>query len=298
MSFSGQLQRAHRLMKNPNFDSWQLASALFAYATTDLQRVLIAVDWTDLGSYKVLEASLVVERRAIPFYCLVVHKEELKNRQTTLEMTLWYGLSAMRREGQSLIVVADRGFAKFDFIGQSPLYPYIHLVVRLKGNTILTWVDVSGQLSQWPLWEGETVEIEEAILGGVRQVESAVCLTNLGEKGVQTLYLACAKEDCSQAVSEYGKRSWVEEQNRDIKSGINISRGRLGNARRIERLWVIAGIAFYISYCNEAAHDLEFARRMGRAYKDGRKDLSWFSLAIYAEMSGQCELKLRSLAAQ
>jgi len=35
----------------------------------ELSRVLIAVDWTDDGQYKVLEASLVMEGRAIPLYC-------------------------------------------------------------------------------------------------------------------------------------------------------------------------------------------------------------------------------------
>jgi hypothetical protein len=61
-----QLQRAHRLMKNDDFDAWELDSALFGYATQNLKRVLMAADWTDDGEYKVLEASLVIEGRAIP----------------------------------------------------------------------------------------------------------------------------------------------------------------------------------------------------------------------------------------
>jgi hypothetical protein len=62
----GQLQRAHRLMKNTQVDAWAMASALYGYATQELSRVLLAVDWTDDGEYKVLEASLVIEGRAIP----------------------------------------------------------------------------------------------------------------------------------------------------------------------------------------------------------------------------------------
>jgi hypothetical protein len=41
---------------------------------------LISVDWTKDGYYYVLEASLVLEGRAIPFYCLAVHRDELKGR--------------------------------------------------------------------------------------------------------------------------------------------------------------------------------------------------------------------------
>jgi hypothetical protein len=51
MTFRGQLQRAHRLIKNPQLDSWEAAAALFAYATHNLPRVLISVDWTKDGYY-------------------------------------------------------------------------------------------------------------------------------------------------------------------------------------------------------------------------------------------------------
>ena len=297
-TFIGQLQRAHRLMKNPELDAWELASALFGYATQNLKRVLIAADWTDDGQYKVLEASLVIEGRAIPLYCLAVHKDDYKGRQTTLELTLWYGLMAMRCEGQVLVVKADRGFAKFDWIGQCAHYPWMHLVVRLKANTILTWGATTAPLREWPLFWGEQVEIEEAKLGREQQVVSGVCLARLGEEQGVGLYLACAAEDKEWAVEEYGKRSWVEQQNRDLKSGFVWRYARLATAARIERLWVVLGLAFYISYCNESAQESEFAARLGRRYKDGRKDLSWLTLAKCAAMAGKCEVVLRPLEAQ
>jgi hypothetical protein len=33
-------------------------------------------NWSDDGEYKVVEASLVIEQRAIPLYCRAVHKDE------------------------------------------------------------------------------------------------------------------------------------------------------------------------------------------------------------------------------
>jgi hypothetical protein len=161
----GQLQRAHRLMKNEQLDAWAMASALYGYATQQLSRVLLAVDWTDDGEYKVLEASLVIEGRAIPVYCRAVPTDEYAGRQTTVELAMWYALMAMRRDGQTVVVVADRGFAKFAWLGPCPEYPWMHLVIRLKANTILTWDDMSAPLRDWPLWAGETVEIEQAQLG-------------------------------------------------------------------------------------------------------------------------------------
>jgi hypothetical protein len=294
----GQLQRAHRLMKNEQLDAWAMASALYGYATQQLSRVLLAVDWTDDGEYKVLEASLVIEGRAIPVYCRAVHKDEYAGRQTTVELALWYALMAMRRDGQTVVVVADRGFAKFAWLGPCPEYPWMHLVIRLKANTILTWDDISAPLRDWPLWAGETVEIEQAQLGADQQVVSGVCLANVGEVGSTPLYLACAADDRTLAVGEYRKRAWVEQQNRDLKTGFLWCQARLATAARIERLWVVVGIAFYISYCTESVQDTAFAARLSRRYKDGRRDLSWLSVAKCAALTGRCEVVLRPLSAQ
>lgn len=298
-TFRGQLQRAHRLIKNPQLDSWEAGAALFAYATQNLKRVVISVDWTKDGYYWVLEASLVVEGRAIPFYCLAVHRDELKGRQTTLELTMWFALIALRQAGQTLVVVADRGFAKFDWMGECEQYPWMHLALRLKGTTILTWGDISAPLRDWPLWPGEEVFIEAARLGVKQQVLTGVCLAHLGEVNGQPWYLACAAEEGPTVVEGYRKRVWIEEQNRDLKSGgCQIHHCHLATAQRIERLWVVVGMFFYLSYCTEAVHDTGFADRLSRRYQDGRKDLSWFSLARYAYLSGRCEIVLRPLASQ
>jgi hypothetical protein len=294
----GQLQRAHRLMKNEQVDAWAMASALYGYATQQLSRVLIAVDWTDDGEYKVLEASLVVEGRAIPLYCRAVHKDESAGRQTTVELAMWYALSAMRRDGQTVVVVADRGFAKFAWLGPCPHHPWMHLVIRLKANTILTWDDLSAPLRDWPLWAGETVEIEQARLGVEHDVVTGVCLAHVGELGSRPLYLACASEDRALAVGEYRKRAWVEQQNRDLKSGFLWCQARLATAARIERLWVVMGLAFYISYCTESVQDTAFVQRLSRRYKDGRRDLSWLSAAKGAALTGRCDVVLRPLSAQ
>jgi hypothetical protein len=52
----------------------------------------------------------------------------------------------------------------------------------------------------------------------------------------------------------------------------------------MERMWIILGIAFYISYCNETAHETAVVERMSRRYKDGRPDLSWLNRAKCAEL--------------
>ena len=143
-SFRGQLKKAHRFMKNAQIATWETGAAFLAHMTQELPQVCIAVDWTALGAFRVLEACLIVEGRGMPFYSLFVHKDDLKHRQTLVELTMWYALIAMRQAGQTLLGTVDRGCAKFDWVGASPLYPFIHLLLRLKRTTLLTWGTIRG----------------------------------------------------------------------------------------------------------------------------------------------------------
>jgi len=295
-SFRGQLKRAHRLMKNAQIDTWATGAALFAHMTQNLQQVGIAVDWTALGAFRVLETCLIVEGRGVPFYSICVHKEELKHRQTLVELTMWYALIAMRQAGQTLLVAVDRGFAKFDWVGAAPLYPFMHLLLRLKRTTLLTWGTIQGPLHAWPLYPGEVVEIDHAALGQDGQVVTAVCLAHLNEAQAP-LYVACHPDDCPRAVALYRQRPAVEQQNRDLKSNFRLSKLHLKTPARLERLWVILGLAFYISYCNATAHETAFVERMSRRYKDGRRDLSWLNRAKYAELCGHVEVLLAPICA-
>jgi len=210
---------------------------------------------------------------------------------------MWYALIAMRQAGQTLLVAVDRGFAKFDWVGASPLYPFMHLLLRLKRTTLLTWGTIRGPLQAWPLYEGEVVAIAEAALGKDAQVVTAVCLAHL--QGTEApLYLACHQEDCARAVAVYSHRPAVEQHNRDLKSNFALRKLHLKNAARLERMWVILGLAFYISYCNETAHETAFVERMSRRYKDGRRDLSWLNRAKCAELCGNVAVLLAPIRVQ
>ena len=67
-SFRGQLKKAHRLLKNEKIATWATGAAFFAHLTQELPQVCLAVDWTALGAFRVLEACLIVEGRGIPLY--------------------------------------------------------------------------------------------------------------------------------------------------------------------------------------------------------------------------------------
>jgi hypothetical protein len=138
-TFSGQLKRAFRFLNTPQFDPWEVGNALFGRLTQGLKGVLIAVDGTQVGDCMILEATLVVAGRGIPFFSLSVPKGEIKGRQRTRELSMEYALAARRRPGQIFMLV-DRGFAGLDYLGPSELYPWMGRVTRLKATMILHWV--------------------------------------------------------------------------------------------------------------------------------------------------------------
>jgi hypothetical protein len=150
-TFSGQLKRAFRFLNNPPFDPWEVGNALFGRLTQGLKGVLIAVDWTQVGDFMIVEATLVVAGRGIPFFSLSVPKGEIKGRQRALELSMEYALAAMRRPGQTLYILVDRGFAGLDYLGPSELYPWMRRITRLKATMILHWDSVSAPLQEWPL---------------------------------------------------------------------------------------------------------------------------------------------------
>ena len=292
-TFRGQLKRAFRFLNNPQFDSWEVGKGWFDRLTEGLQEVLIAVDWTHVGDFMILEASLVVAGRGIPFFSLSVPKGEIKGRQRTLELSMDYALAAMRRPGQTLYTLVDRGFAAMEYLGPSELYPGMRRVTRLKATMILQWDSISAPLKEWPLYEGEVIEIPVARLGRQKQVICGAVLAHVGA----TCYLACHRSDVGKVLNFYQKRVWLEEQNRDIKTAFKGRVMRFLRAIRFERMWGLLGLALSIAYSN-AQKELHQQERLSRRYKDGRKDLSWLSLNRYVQPLVPCRATIAPLIAR
>jgi hypothetical protein len=292
-TFQGQLKRAFRFLNNPQFDPWEVGEAVFDRLTEGLNEVLIAIDWTHVGDFMILEASLVVAGRGIPFFSLSVPRSEIKGRQRTLERSMDYALAAMRRPEQTLYTLVDRGFAAMEYLGPSELYPWMHRVTRLKATMILHWGSVSAPLQEWPLYEGEVVEIPECRLGRKKQVTCGAVLAHVGA----TCYLACHRNDVGKVLNFYQKRVWLEEQNRDIKTAFKGRIMRFLRAIRFERMWGLLGLALSMAY-SHAQKELHQQARLSRRYNDGRKDLSWLSLSRYVQQLVPCRATIAPLIAQ
>jgi hypothetical protein len=187
----------------------------------------------------------------------------------------------------------DRGFGAIDYLGPSDLYPWMRRVTRLKATMILHWDSVSAPLQAWPLYEGEVVEIPQCLVGRKKQVLCGAVLAHVGAR----CYLACHPDEVGYVLSFYQKRVWIEEQNRDVKTGFKGRVMRFLRAIRFERMWSLLGLALSIAY-STAQRELHQQERLSRRYKDGRKDLSWLSLSRYIQQLTPCEATVAPLVAQ
>jgi hypothetical protein len=166
-------------------------------------------------------------------------------------------------------------------------------VTRLKATMILQWDSISAPLKEWPLQEGEVVELPECLLGRKKPVLCGAVLAH----GGATWYLACHPDDVDEVLNFYQKRVWLEEQNRDIKTAFKGRVMRFLRAIRFERMWGLLGLALSIAYSN-AQKEIHQQARLSRRYKEGRKDLSWLSLSRYVHQLMPCRATLAPLIAQ
>ena len=100
-----------------------------------------------------------------------------------------------------------------------------------------------------------------------------------------------------EVLSFYQKRVWIEEQNRDIKTGFKGRVMRFLRPIRFERMWGRLGLALSSAYSN-AQKELHQQERLSRRYKEGRKDLSWLSLSRYIQQLMPCEATSAPLITQ
>ncbi len=179
-----------------------------------------------------------------------------------------------------------------DYWGPSELYPWMRRVTRLKATMILHWDSVSAPLQEWPLYDGEVVEIPYCLLRRKKQVLCGAVLAQCGSKGLSGL-----------SSRRWGRGFEFLSKTRLDRGAKSRYQNRFGRvmrflrAIRFERMWGLLGLALSIAY-STAQKELHQQERLSRRYKDGRKDLSWLSLSRYIQQLTPCEATLAPLIAQ
>jgi hypothetical protein len=209
---------------------------------------VVALDWTDLRRGLVmLTAAVALGGRAVPVAWTVMGQSAFTKRRKSrnqveekLILRLKEAFGARR-----WLLVADRGFARADLFAKLQRWD-IGYVIRACGNP---WVDTgewSGQLWNMRRWPNCCTRYGRVFYHKSRRVPVSLVVVHRGA-APEPWYLVTNAPGSRAIERAYGRRCWIEEHFRDAKSGLGLSSLRVGRARRIERLLVVAAVAILVA---------------------------------------------------
>jgi hypothetical protein len=115
--------------------------------------LVVAVDWVDIGKYKVLKAAVPIRGRAVPILFAAYPKWKLKKSQNQFEEALFDLLSKLVPARTWTAIVADRGFARAELVSFLRELKMNH-VIRVSSGATFRSEKFSGRLSGHGVKEG------------------------------------------------------------------------------------------------------------------------------------------------
>lgn len=107
------IKRVYRFLRNERVEAPLACKPLIGLALRKAGgRLCVTVDWTDIGSYKVLVASVPLRGRSVPILFAAYRKWEFHKSQNAFEEGFFELLRALLPQGAQVVIVADRGFAR------------------------------------------------------------------------------------------------------------------------------------------------------------------------------------------
>jgi hypothetical protein len=211
------IKQVDRFLSNTGIAVHEWCKLLLASVVGERREVRIAIDWTKVGKWPVLVASVVVQRRGIPIYWATCDYRTLARSQNAFEESFLAVLKDMMPEDLSVTLLFDRGFRRVSLVKALKRLRF-HFVVRCCDDIYVNGKDYKGQLADLPLPRGVTRDLGmvEATVAHPEEVR-IVALFDHGHKEAWYLFTDLDLH-ASDIVKAYGRRFTIEEVFRDGKS--------------------------------------------------------------------------------
>lgn len=243
------LKRLWRFVSNSRVKPGGLAKTWIPWVIkrfTSGKYVTVALDWTGLrGNLMCLTASLVVSGRAIPLLWRVVKYSQIKDSTNRIEQRLAARLIDLIPAGKKLVLAADRGFGRAEFL-RFLLAKNLLFVIRVDKNV---WVKPKGGsgfllsslteklVPQAPVWHPAVSYRADA---AVAKVSLAAVVAKDSD---DPWFLATNLRSPVRAVSVYASRFQIEEGFKDMKHALGLERLQTRNMIRVRRLILITAVS-------------------------------------------------------
>lgn len=243
------IKRVWRFLRNQRVEVAEGMRAVACLAAKAARgRLVVAVDWVDVGRYKVLRAAVPLRGRSIPIAFAAYHPNALFKSQNALEDGFLVLLRSLIPSRTEIIVVADRGFARaelarhLDQIG-------VKYVIRVVRTVHFECAQYRGLLEDVPVCPGEYLDLG---VGWYREeVPVQRRLVAYWQRGhLEPLLLATNLAWAyRRIVKTFELRMMIEELFRDeknIRYGWGLRQFMATSPARLERLFLVLTLAYLL----------------------------------------------------
>jgi hypothetical protein len=245
---ASRITRVWRFLRNSGVRV-ELATAAMVHALCGSRdsRPIVLFDWTAMGEYQLLVASVAVKRRAVPIAWLAIGAWQFTHRRRSrnhAEETLM-GRVHEAMAGRRWTLVADRGFARTALF-RTLLQWKVRFVIRACGSVWVQYEEFSGRLDNVPRapgcldrWNKIAYRRKAPVV-----VDLVVCHT---EPAPEPWYLITNVPNKAEVMRLYRRRMWVDESFRDHKTTLGMKHLWLAEADRIERMMLLVAIVLLVA---------------------------------------------------
>lgn len=253
------VKRMSRFLCRSEFDLGEAFGSLsrriietVAHAHTT-RKILVSMDWTDLGEFMGLWLSLPYHGRALPLGCCVLSKPISEGDMTDEELSMvkcFLNLFSPEIRAR-LVILADRGFAKRD------LFEVIqslgaHWAIRLPRHRQIHVQEKWIELQDIPVAPGATTLVGQVEVNKEKPMAVYLAIRRVlpqqhdPHDDDDTWYVASDMAEGSTLLEWYSKRFQIEEMFRDLKDHWNIDRHRLKTEESVGKMMLVATLAYLV----------------------------------------------------
>ena len=238
------IKQVDRFLSNGGIHADDCCEDLTRMVIGPRKSIRIAIDWTAVGPWDVLVASMVIQRRGQPLYWAACDHNHFTRSQNAIEDAFLTRLRLMIPRDVEVTLLFDRGFRRVSLVQHLRKLGF-HFVIRAMDDILVVGDDYRGYLRDLPLPRTKVRD----------QKEASHLFTDLDLPARDVVKL-------------YAQRFTIEEVFRDEKStryGWSLTEYRLkSRLDRLDRLLlVLAATYFLVSIIGHHIH----AKGLDRLYK-------------------------------
>jgi hypothetical protein len=243
------IKRVDRFLSNTKIEVDEWCADLVRTVIGPRKRVKLAIDWTKIGPWPVLVASVVVQRRGIPVYWATCDLSALSRSLNAFEEGFLTRLRSMIPPDVEVTLLFDRGFRRVSLVRLLKLLGF-HFVIRCCPDIWVEGEGYRGILGKMKLPRSKVVDLGEVFATKDKpEPVRVVAVYDRGQK--EGWYLFTDLDiDARAVVKAYGRRFTIEEVFRDEKStryGWSLGEYRLkSRPDRLDRLLLVVAVAYFL----------------------------------------------------